>query len=77
MCITNMTKYKKPSDDSIGAGSQTSLKISSRGVDVLWLVGPKDKWEDFPNKQAWHWKLRWRKVNTTFLLDAKRLRIQD
>jgi hypothetical protein len=30
-----MTKYQKPSDDSIGAGPQTSLNISSRGVDVL------------------------------------------
>jgi hypothetical protein len=39
--------------------------------------GPKDKWEDFSNGQAWHWKLRWWEVQTTFLLDAKRLRISE
>jgi hypothetical protein len=32
---TNMTKYQKPSEDSIGAGLQTSLKISSREAEVL------------------------------------------
>jgi hypothetical protein len=37
---------------------QTSLKINSSGLEVLWLVGPKDGHDDFPNGQAWHWKLR-------------------
>jgi hypothetical protein len=32
---TNMTKYRKPSEDNIGAGLQTSLKISSKKVEVL------------------------------------------
>jgi hypothetical protein len=30
-----MMKYQKPLEDNIGAGPQTSLKISSRGADVL------------------------------------------
>jgi len=41
-----------------GAGSHTSLKINSSGAEVLWPVGPKDKHDDFPKGQLWHWKLR-------------------
>ena len=47
-----MTKYRKPSDDNSRAGPQTSLNISSSGVDVLWPVGPNDKREDFRSGQA-------------------------
>jgi hypothetical protein len=64
----------KISKDNIGAGPRTSLKINSRGANVLWPVGPNDKRDDFPNRHAWHWKFKWREVHTTFLFDAKRLR---
>jgi len=51
--LKNITKYRKPSKDNIGKGPQTSLKINSRGANVLWPIVLKDKCNDFPNGQAW------------------------
>jgi hypothetical protein len=44
----------KISKDNIGAGPRTSLKINSRGANVLWPVGPNDRRDDFPNGHARH-----------------------
>jgi len=72
-----ITKYQKPSEEKMGAGPQTSLKISSSGADVLWLVGPDDRRGDFSNGHAEHWKFKGREVQVTFLFDAKRLRTRE
>jgi len=42
----------------MGTHPQTSLNINSRGVKVLWVMGPNDKCDDFPNGQVWHWKCK-------------------
>ena len=34
------------------ARSQTSLKINSKGVEVLLHVDPNDRYNDFPNVQS-------------------------
>jgi hypothetical protein len=73
---TKITKYQKPLEDNIGEGHQISLKINSRGVEVLWPIGPNDRRDDFPNEQAWQLKWNCFGVNDIFLFDTKKLKMR-
>jgi len=56
VCINKDNKITKTIKWKRRARSQTSLKINSSGAEVLWPKDSKDKRNDFPNGQLWHWK---------------------
>jgi hypothetical protein len=43
----------------------------------LWPVGPKDKRDDFPKGQVWHWKLRRLLLQVILFYETRNLEIQE
>jgi hypothetical protein len=60
-----------------GAGPYTSLKINSSGAEVLWLVDPKDRHDDFSSGQLWHWKLRRLLLQIILFFETNNWKIQE
>jgi len=65
---------KKSSEEKIETGPGTSLKINSIRAEDLWLVGPNDKHNDFPNRYAWLWKSECLELQSSLLFDTKKLK---